>query len=78
MHPMMKKAMDVLIAVALTSAVVFVIVVANSFLLTRGGSAQGLRVWMAFIGRQDILGMMILTACVTMGYALWQRGRGRG
>ena len=73
MHPMMKKALDVLIAVALTGAVVFVIVVANSFLLSRGGSAHGIRIFMNFIGRGDILGMMVLTAFVTMAYAVWQR-----
>jgi hypothetical protein len=73
MHPMMRKAVDVLIAVALTGAVVFVIVVANSFLLSRGGSAYGVRVFMNFIGRGDILGMMVLTAFVTMAYAVWQR-----
>jgi hypothetical protein len=73
MHPMMRKAVDVLIAVALTGAVVFVIVVANSFLLSRGGSAQGIRIFMNFIGRGDILGMMVLTAFVTMAYAVWQR-----
>jgi hypothetical protein len=74
MSPVMRKLFDVAIAIALTSAVVFVIVVANSFLMSRGGSVQGIRLWFAFIGRPDILGTMILTAFVTMAYVFWQQG----
>jgi hypothetical protein len=67
--------MDVAIAIGLTATVVFVIVVANSFLMSRGGSAQGIKLWYAFIGRPDILGTMVLTALVTMAYVFWQQTR---
>jgi hypothetical protein len=77
MSPVMRKAFDVLIAIALTAGVVFVIVVVNSFLMSRGGSWQGIRVWYAFIGRPDILGTMALTALVTMLYVWQQSGRPR-
>lgn len=76
MSPLMRKALDLLIALSLTAAVTFVIVVSNSLLMPRGGSAQGLRLWYAFIGRPDILGTMILTALVTMAYFVWQQRRG--
>jgi hypothetical protein len=74
----MRKAVDVLTAIGLTAAVFFVIVVANSFLLARGGYALGFNLWYAFILRPDILGTIVLTALVTMGYVLWkQNGRPR-
>ena len=77
MPPMMRKSLDVLIALALTAAVFFVIVVANSSLMVRGGTIQGVKLWYAFIGRPDILGTMILTALVTMAYIVWQQRGGR-
>jgi hypothetical protein len=77
MPPMMRKALDVVIAIALTAAAVFVIVVANSFLMARGSSWQGFNLWYSFIGRPDIFGTMVLTALVTMAYVFWQQGGGR-
>lgn len=78
MPPLMHKVIDVAIATALTAAVVFVIVAVNSFLMSRGGSWAGFRLWYAFIGRPDILGTMILTALVTIAYVMWQQTRRPG
>lgn len=78
MPPLMHKALDVAIATALTAAVVFVVVTINSFLMSRGGSWTGFRLWYAFIGRPDILGTMILTALVTIAYVMWQQTRRPG
>ena len=78
MPPLMQRALDVVIAIALTAAVVFVIVGANSFLMSRGGAWTGFRLWYAFIGRPDILGTMILTAVVTFAYVFWQQRRRPG
>jgi ABC-type sulfate transport system permease subunit len=75
MSPLMRRLVDVLISVALTAAVVFVIVVTNAFLMMRGTSVQGFKLWYAFIGRPDILGTIILTALVTMVYLFWQQSR---
>jgi hypothetical protein len=77
MPPMMRKSLDIVIALALTAAAFFVIVVANSSLMARGGTIQGVKLWYAFIGRPDILGTMILTALVTMAYFVWQQRGGR-
>lgn len=74
MSPLLRKLTDVLIAVALTAAVVFVIVVANHFLMARGSSLAGIKMWLGFIGRPDILGTMILTALVCAVYSMWQQG----
>ena len=74
MSPLAKKFTDVAIAVGLTMGAVFVIVVANSFLTSRGGYWQGVNLWLGLIQRPDILGTMILTALVTIGYGFWQQG----
>jgi hypothetical protein len=74
MSPVMKKLVDVASAVALTMGVFFVIVVANAFLMSRGGYWNGIQTWLAFIQRPDILGTMVLTAFVTFGYMFWQHG----
>ena len=75
MSPLLRKLIDALIAIALTVAVVLVIVVANSFLMARGNSLVGFKMWLAFIGRPDILGTMVLTALVSAAYAFWQQTR---
>lgn len=75
MSPLLRKATDVAVAIALTAAVVFVIVVINSFLMTRGSSAYGFKLWMAYIARPDIFGTMALTALVTVAYLFWQQTR---
>jgi hypothetical protein len=78
-----KRTLQVLIAVTLTAAVALVIVISNTLLLARGGSLQGLDIWLAFIKRGDIIGTIVLTALVTVFFVYWQRdrereGRGRG
>ena len=78
MPPLMHRVLDVAIAAALTAAVVFVIVTVNSFLMPRGGALPGFRLWYSFISRPDILGTMLLTALVTIGYVMWQQGRRPG
>lgn len=73
MSPLSKKITDAAIAVGLTMAVVLIIVVANSFLTSRGGYWQGFNVWLALVQRPDIVGTMVLTALVSCGYQLWQQ-----
>lgn len=71
---LMRQALDVLTAIGLTGGVFFVIVVANSFLMSRGNYSRGFNLWYAFILRPDILGTIVLTALVTMGYLHWKQG----
>jgi hypothetical protein len=79
MSPLIRKVVDVAASIALTAAVVFVIVVVNSFLVARGGSVYGFKLWAAYIARPDIIGTMALTALVTVAYLFWQQsGRPRG
>jgi|RhiMetdeSRZDD1v2_1073273.scaffolds.fasta_scaffold393675_2 ABC-type multidrug transport system permease subunit len=78
MSPLMQRALDVAIATALTAGVVFVVIAINSFLMSRGGSWAGFRLWYAYISRPDILGTMILTALVTIAYGMWHQSRRPG
>jgi hypothetical protein len=75
MSPLVRKVVDVAAAIALTAAVAFVIVVVNSFLMARGSSAYGFKLWVAYIARPDIIGTMVLTALVTVAYLFWQQTR---
>ena len=77
MPPVMQRVFDVAIAIALTAAVVFVIVAGNNLLMPRGGVAAGFKAWYAFMARPEIISMMILTALVTFAYMFWQQRRGR-
>ncbi|MBS0242409.1 MAG: hypothetical protein JSS20_09545 [Proteobacteria bacterium] len=77
MTPLTRKLVDAAIAVALTFAIVLVIVVTSSFLTTRGGYTQGFKAWLALMERSDIVGMAILTALVSTGYSIWQGGSRR-
>lgn len=77
MSPLTKRLVDTAIAIALTFAVMLVIVVTSSFLTARGGYMHGIKLWLALIERPDIIGMAVLTALVTTGYLLWQGGQPR-
>ena len=75
---LLKRSLQIAIAVALTSAVFLVVIVGNGLLVGRQTSLQaGLNVWLAFIKRPDILATMILTALVTVVFVYWQRGHER-
>jgi len=75
---LLKRLLQMAIAVALTSAVLFVVIVGNGFLVGRGTSFQaGINVWLAFIRRPDIFTTIVLTAVVTVLFVYWQRDRER-
>jgi Ni,Fe-hydrogenase I cytochrome b subunit len=75
---LLKRLLQMAVAVALTSAVLFVVIVGNGFLVGRGTTFQaGINVWLAFIRRPDILTTMVLTAVVTVLFVYWQRDRER-
>ena len=73
-----KRSLQVLTALGLTALAALLIIMANSFLTARGGLTAGFDVWLAFIRRPDIIGTMILTAVVTIGYLYWDRDSGGG
>jgi branched-subunit amino acid transport protein len=73
-----KRTLQVAMAVALTAAVILVVIVGNGLLVGRRASLQaGIDVWLAFIKRPDILATMILTAIVTVLFVYWQRNQER-
>ena len=76
---LLKRVLQIAIAVALTSGVFFLVIVGNGFLMGRGTTLQaGFNAWLAFIRRSEIFTTMALTAAVTVLLVYWQRDRERG
>jgi len=75
---LLKRMLQVAIAVALTAAVFLVVIVGNGLILGRQASLQvGFNAWLAFMKRPDILATMVLTAIVTVLFVYWQRDQER-
>lgn len=72
-----KRAMQAVIAAALTAATSFVILMLNNVLTAKSGWQQGFDAWYAFIRRSDILGTIILTAIVSVAFVYWHREQER-
>jgi Ni,Fe-hydrogenase I cytochrome b subunit len=68
-----KRLAQVALAVAITSAVFFVMIAGNGYLTGRTTFQAGFNTWLAFIRRSDILTTMVLTAVVTVLVMYWQR-----
>lgn len=73
-----KRALQILRAMGLTALLALAIIVANSMLTARGGSAAGLTTWLSFIQRPEIIGTMLLTAIVTVVYLHWDKPSSSG
>ena len=75
---LLKRTLQVAMAVAVTASVFLVVIVGNGAVAGRGTSFQaGINTWLAFIKRPDILSTMVLTACVTVLLVYWQRNQER-
>jgi branched-subunit amino acid transport protein len=74
---LVKRSLQVAVAVGLTALVALAIVVGNGFLQPHGRPQQAWDVWLAFIYRTDILTTMVLTAVVTVLFVYWQRDQER-
>jgi hypothetical protein len=75
---LLKRALQVAMAVAVTATVFLVVIVGNGAVAGRGMSFQvGINTWLAFIKRPDILSTMVLTAFVTVLLVYWQRNQER-
>lgn len=72
-----KRALQMVIASALTAFAAFIILMLNNVLTAKSGFTQGFDVWYAFIRRSDILGTIILTAMVTVLFIYWHRDNER-
>ncbi len=66
-----KRALQVLIAVAITAVAILIVLSLNNVLTTQSGWRQGFNAWYAFIRRSDIIGTMVLTAVVTVISVYW-------
>jgi uncharacterized membrane protein YhaH (DUF805 family) len=68
-----KRALQTLTAMGLTALLTLAVIVTNSMLTAKGGSASGLSTWLAFIQRPEVIGTMVLTAVVTVIYLHWDK-----
>jgi uncharacterized membrane protein YqgA involved in biofilm formation len=75
---LLKRTLQVAMAVAVTASVSLVLIVGNGAVAGRGTSFQAsINTWLAFIKRPDILSTMVLTAFVTVLLLYWQRNQER-
>lgn len=74
---LLKRLVQMTLAVALTAGVFFVVIAGNGFLTGRTTFQAGYQAWLAFVRRPDILTTMVLTAVVTVLLVYWQRDRER-
>jgi hypothetical protein len=73
-----KRLLQIALALALTAALMLVVIVGNGLLVGRAATLQGgINVWLAFIKRPDILATMTATAIVTVLFVYWMRDRER-
>lgn len=73
-----KRAVQIAASVALTAAVLLVVIVGNGFLVGKAPSFKtGWNLWLSFIQRPDILSTMFLTAMVAVAFLYWQRNQER-
>lgn len=70
----LKRMVQVLSAVALTSVLVLVVLSINSMLVGKGTWLQGFNAWMTFMRRPDIFAIMTLTAVVSVAMIYWPAG----
>ena len=74
-----KRAVQVALAVGLTSLVALGVIGGNAMLTDKKGRLfKGVDQWLAFINRLDIMATMVLTALVTVMLVDWQRDQERG
>jgi branched-subunit amino acid transport protein len=74
----LKRSLQIAVAVGLTALVFLVVIVGNGVLVGRQTSLQaGITVWLAFIKRPEILATMVLTAFVSVLFVYWQRNQER-
>ncbi|HRD75041.1 MAG TPA: hypothetical protein PK264_03745 [Hyphomicrobiaceae bacterium] len=70
----LKRTLQIAVAVSLTSLLALVVVIANGMLIGRGATLQaGVATWLSFIKRPDIQTTMLLTAVVSVLLVYWQR-----
>lgn len=70
---LMKRVLQIGIAVGLTAAAIFMLMASNGMLQAKAPVMKIIPVWLAFVSRGDILATMILTAAVTVAVVYWMR-----
>jgi hypothetical protein len=74
----LKRILQIVLAVVLTSAAMLVLMAGNGMLQTKTPADKMIGVWYSFVIRPDILATMVLTAMVTIAVVYWMRDNERG
>jgi hypothetical protein len=74
MTPIIRRASDIAIVLALTAAISFVIILSANSLVAKTTVAKSYAIWLGFITRPDIVVTTLLAILVTMGLAAYHRG----
>ncbi len=74
---LLKRLVQMALAVALTAGLFFVVIAGNGYLTGRTTFQAGFQAWLAFVRRPDILTTMVATAVVTVLMVYWQREKER-
>ena len=73
----LKRTVQIVGAMALTSAIVLLVLMGSAMMIGKGTSVQGFNLWLAFIKRPDIFTIMALTSIVTVLFVYWQGDHSR-
>jgi hypothetical protein len=73
--PLLKRATDVAIVLAISAAIAFVIIAGANSLVAKTGFWRSYNVWLAFISRPDIIVTSLLAIIVTMAVGNYYSGK---
>lgn len=73
--PLLKRATDVAIVLAISAAIAFVIIAGANSLVAKTGFWRSYNVWLGFISRPDIIVTSLLAIVVTMAVGNYYSGK---
>jgi hypothetical protein len=73
--PLLKRATDVAIVLAISAAIAFVIIAGANSLVAKSGLWRSYNTWLAFISRPDIIVTSLLAIIVTMAVGHYYGGK---
>ena len=77
MPQILKRATDIAIILAASSAIAFLIIACANSLIAKTGIWKSYAVWLAFVSRSDIVVTTLLTIAVTMSVLAYNQSKAR-
>jgi hypothetical protein len=75
--PLMKRLTDFAIILGVTAAISLVIIVSSNSLVAKSSIWHSYSMWLAFIGRNDIVATSVLAVAVSLAFGHYQQSRAR-